>query len=513
MPGIPEYISNVAPIASAGGVMSPYKEAPPMTPINAESEKYMAIRQLGKEVGNVGEDLLRVKAYEDNHNEEIIAHKTVNDFDLDTLGELNLLKQNNRGKDAMLPEFLDEAKDLFDTKIQETMEGVKLSPVNTEAVKVSLDKIKFKGLHDIIQYQENQRHEVENDIILTDYMRAEQAIKDGADPQKIIASHMAMVEMTQPGNTERAKLNAQRLSVYAVEASKRSKETDIILGLTDKHKDNVEEMLKEVESSEFLKKYGIEIQHDVRADITAREVIKERQYKQFAEQKVGAAAVKIYNNQRITFDDTAGLRPAELADIEKIKDYQFRQNRSELRITKQENKIEKIEKSNTIAGEIQAKILNGEEVDRLEIYKRVPLGLDINEANKLVLMADKISGDPKYKDGIAIIKTAFKNGVLEADDYKTTMDKFKSQVDAEGGAANVVKIANDLVNPKKQNAVKEWLNNVFSYMGETADININRIKGNNQGNKQAKTVTIDGKRYKDGDVIKKDGKSYRVTVK
>jgi hypothetical protein len=30
---------------------------------------------------------------------------------------------------------------------------------------------------------------------------------------------------------------------------------------------------------------------------------------------------------------------------------------------------------------------------------------------------------------------------------------------------------------------------------------------------QVKTITIDGKKYKDGDIIKKDGKSYRVKVK
>lgn len=512
MAKIPEYISNVVPIASAGGVMTPYKDAPPMTPINAESEKFAAIGKLGKEIGNLGEDLLRVKAYEDNHNEEIIAHKTVNDFNIKLLEELELHKQNNRGY-AMLPEFLDEAKQLIDNNIQTTMENIRLSPTNTEVVRKSLDQIKLNNLHNIIQYQANQRHEVEGEIILTDYLKAEQDIKNGADPTATIAKHMAMVELTQPGNVELAKLNAQKLSIYAVEATKNAKETDIILGLTEQHKGNIDAMLKEVESPEFLKKHGKEIQQDIRADVTSRAVIQERQYKQFAEQKVGAAAVKIYNNQKITLDDTAGLRPSEIADIERIRDYQIRQNRAELRFEKQENKIIAAEKNDTISGEIQARILNGEEVDRLEIYKKVPMGLNINEANRLILMADKINGDPKYKDGIAIIRNAFKNGVLKADDYKDTMDKFKAQVDAGGTSANAVKIADDLVHPKKQNAVQEWLKEAFSYMGETAGININRISGNEPMNRAVKTVTIDGKKYKNGDIIKKDGKSYKVTVK
>jgi DNA-binding transcriptional ArsR family regulator len=505
---ITQYFSNVAPIASAGGVMTPYREAPPMTPINIESDKFAAMGKLGKAFENIGEDFLKIKALEDDHNEKIIGNKVVNDANLKMIEALNLHQQNNRGTNAMLPGFVDEAKQIIEENNRVALEGVKgLSKTNQDAVSIALSKLTQNGLLTAIEYQKNQRHRVEDEIVLTDYLKTEQAIKNGADPTTAIANHMKVVERTKPGDTELAKLNAQRLSIYAVEAETNIKETNIILDLQKRHKGDIDAIIKEVESPEFLEKHGKKIQQDIRADVTSRAVIQERQYKQYAEQKVGAAAVKIYKGKKITLDDTKGLRPSELADIEKIQDYQIRQNRAEYRFANQEARLLAVEKSNRIAGEIQAKILNGDEIDRLEIYKQVPNGLDIIQANTLVAMADKVNGDPKYKDGMALIKTAFKNGVIKADDYKATTDKFKQMVDAAGADANAVKIANDLINPKKPNAIAEWLDGAMRYMGENYNAKFNKDMP------QVKTITIDGKKYKDGDIIKKDGKSYRVRVK
>lgn len=81
---ITQYFSNVAPIASAGGVMTPYREAPPMTPINIESDKFAAMGKLGKAVENVGEDLQKIK----NSNENDIATIALMDFKKQGVAEI-----------------------------------------------------------------------------------------------------------------------------------------------------------------------------------------------------------------------------------------------------------------------------------------------------------------------------------------------------------------------------------------------------------------------------------------
>lgn len=504
---IVEYTSNIAPVASAGGVMTPYREAPPMANINQANEMWGAVSKFGKAVENVGEDLQKIKAYEDNHNEEIIAHKAVNDYHLKMTETLELHKQNNRGVNAMLPEFVDETKQILDDQIASSMETVsKLSPKNMEAARKAFDQIKLNGLHNAIQYQTNQRHEVEKEIILTDFLKSESLIKQGVDPTTVIANHMKMVEQTSPGDTTQAQLNAQKLSMYAVEATKDKKETEIILNLNDKHNGNIDEMLKEVESAGFLKQHSKQTQHAIRADIIARGAIQEQQYNKFAVQVVGNASIKILNNQKLTIDDTNGLRPQELATLEKIKDYQTRQNKVEASNRKTEARLAAAEKSSTISADIQMKILNNDYMDRLDIYNEVPKGLNIEEANRLVAMHEKILNDPKYKPGLDLIKKAFKNNIVKPVDQKALMDNYYKQVNAAGQAANPADIAQKLIKPETQS----WISKALDYVSDPAK---NFPILSDQKTK-VKTVTIDGRVYKDGDLItNKDGSKGIVRVK
>lgn len=522
---IVEYIGEEKSSGRGREVMSPYLNAPPLAPINAGAEKFAAMGKLGAALTDIGEYAQKIQI----HNEEIIGRKTIDDFNLRMVENLNDHKNKNRGTQAMRPEFIDEAKQMYDDEIQSTLGSIgKLSPRVYEAVSRSLAQIKLQGIKTTFDYQTYERHKVEKEIIDTDFLTAKGKIKGGGDAAQIIANHKASILRTSPGNTALAERHAAELSIYAAEATKNAKETEILLELHGKHNGDLEKILKEVETKEFLEKHGKEIRQDIRYEISAQLNIQEQQYNKFATQKVGAVSVKIMNGLPITIDDTAGLRSEELATIEKIRDYQTRQNRAESRAQKQQEAFDRAQKSNMISGEIEAAILSNsnEYSDRLSIYKKVPEGLDILEANRLVAMAEKIFGDPKYKDGIEIIKKAFKDGAIKPEEYKDIVDTFRAQVDAAGINANAVKIANDLMNPKKTRKIGELLDAVRERLSglrpdsEYEASVLNQYTVDLQGGQstkdvssQPKMVTIDGKKYKDGDIIVRNGKKFRVTIK
>ncbi|MDD2657192.1 MAG: hypothetical protein PHD04_00840 [Candidatus Pacebacteria bacterium] len=244
---------------------------------------------------------------------------------------------------------------------------------------------------------------------------------------------------------------------------------------------DVRKRIDYIESTDFLKTLGdegAEIQNTLLSYSSRELLIKENEYKRMAEQKIGAASVKIYNGQPLTNEDKAGLEPPELALLEKIKDYQGRQDRaeatairseqrmarSEASQRRQEERIARQEKSMALSGGIIAKILSNEPIDiKHDIYAEVPKGLDINEATRLVSMVGKIQGDPKYKLGKDVIEKAFKSGVIDAPTRGKALIDFQQKVEEEGAAGKrIIDIAEEIVTPKKESKVTEWLKNIFS---------------------------------------------------
>ena len=65
---------------------------------------------------------------------------------------------------------------------------------------------------------------------------------------------------------------------------------------------------------------------------------RDREYKDYSDKKVGSASVKIYNKETLSPGDIEGLEPPELALIEKIKDYQTRQDRADVRFNESEKR-------------------------------------------------------------------------------------------------------------------------------------------------------------------------------
>jgi hypothetical protein len=300
-----------------------------------------------------------------------------------------------------------------------------------------------------------------------------------------------------------------------------------------------------ISSPDAIKKYGITIEtkDKVLASIERDRVVTERAYEAFAKEKVGELSNKIYKNLDVTDSEMEGLRGPDKATVERIRDYQIRQNRAELREKAAEarreraedrqrrldERIAKQDKSAAIAGEILAKINENEPIDvRKDIYARIPDGLMWDDVTRLTSAMSKVQKDPRYILGFEVLKNAKRDRIIDAATYGKLQLEFRETVARDELHGNeIIDLAERLINPQKENAIKAWLNNLFSSMPSdtqpTDFTELNMIGPPTQESAESapvksaetvvKTVTIDGKEYKDGDEIVKDGKRYRVRVR
>jgi len=294
-------------------------------------------------------------------------------------------------------------------------------------------------------------------------------------------------------------------------------------GYKSEYGEGITGAINEVESAKYLKENGEDKQRVVLSSLIQQQARRDREYKDYSDKKVGTASVKIYNKETLSSGDIEGLEPPELALIEKIKDYQTRQDRADVRFNESEKRAiesekragrvekrnqryeEKIatqDRSSEIAGEIRAKILSNQAIDITnDIYKKVGDGKDqgllIQDANQLNSMLSKVQKDPKYKLGTDVINMALKFDPVKKG--QMLLD-FYEKVNAEQATGKrIIDIANEMVNPVKESQIKKWILGLYdSWTGDKVP---------------EKTVTIDGKQYKDGDIVTKDGKSFRVKVK
>lgn len=244
------------------------------------------------------------------------------------------------------------------------------------------------------------------------------------------------------------------------------KVTEAIVDLKVKYGDDIQAAIKEAESPEFISKHGEALQRTVVASLTTDWRRREDAYKLFANEKVGAASNKIYEGQAITDDDLEGLRETEIAVINRIKDYQVRQDRADMRadtqekrLKRQEEKIEAQEKSDELFSGVLERIVNGEYIDPIaDIYSLIPKGLLKNDRNELIRIAGK-SLDPNYKLGIDAIKKSIFDPVERARAVKD----FYEQVRIENAHGDrIIGIAENIIKPKKEGIVKRFLDYFFS---------------------------------------------------
>lgn len=261
-----------------------------------------------------------------------------------------------------------------------------------------------------------------------------------------------------------------RLEMFAEKAETKAKSQGVTALLTDLKIQfpNVEERLKHIESVDFLKtlgKGGAEIQNTLLSYTLREWKIQDEIYNKFAGEKLGVASQKIYTNQKILDEDIEGLKPKELATIEKIKDYQLRQDRADAMAERRDQreaaldrKRQELEISNGIAGQIISKIIGGDPIDlNRDIYSKIPEGLQFEQAGRLATMAGKLT-DPGYKLGMNVIKKV----VLDPAEQGRAILDFQTQVEAEGAKGEkIVAIAESIAKPKRQGKIAAWFNNAF----------------------------------------------------
>ncbi len=271
----------------------------------------------------------------------------------------------------------------------------------------------------------------------------------------------------------------KRQQLIAQTAGKAVKQTvtRLLIDLKSQYPD-IQERIKKIESVDYLKSLGdegAEIQNTLLSYTLREWKTQEEAYKVIADDKIGKASVKIYNGQGVTDADTAGLRPPELALVEKIADYQIRQDRAELREKRVEarqerieerekrydEKVAKQEKSDGIEGELIDRIIRNEPIDiTKDIYARLPDGLSHPAKTRLIGMLNEQQRDPSYKLGADVINKAFPPN--QAGEKGRAMIDFIAQVKQEKAVGKrIIEIAEQIATPKKKGLMRELLDSVF----------------------------------------------------
>jgi len=277
-----------------------------------------------------------------------------------------------------------------------------------------------------------------------------------------------------------------------------------------------------------LKRFGIDIddQNKVIAAIDRDLRVQEAGYQRFANEKIGALSNKIYANQGVSVKEMEGLREEDKATLARVQDYQVRQNRAERNAARSlasqersERRMAQQSRSEAIMGSMINKMLKGEPVDNMTIYGAVPKGLNLQDANQLSAIADKINAMPKttkeaMKSGIDLMTSILVSPGMNSPTqkerlnqairmYETGIDQYKDQLNTP-----------DKIRDYVQQIIPRFSN--FNPMDDMKN-DMKRMRGVGIGNAQSGApqkhpVVIDGKSYNDGDVITKGGKQFRVRV-
>jgi hypothetical protein len=274
--------------------------------------------------------------------------------------------------------------------------------------------------------------------------------------------------------------------------------------------------LNEAESTEFLKAHGVEKQTSVITSITNKLRRKQQGIVINDSSIVGKLNKKLVDNT-LTDQDIidSGLSPAAQGNmLRSLRSYTAEQ-RAEARNVAFENrqklqdiKIAKQEKSDEISGKLLAQIINGGDVNPLTIIAEQPNGLLPADANKLISNYEKIRNNPDLKAAYKVVDDKFsKVDPVKASQLKNEI--YRANLEEGLTGTPLIQRATTMIEGAKSNKVKDMLMNIWTKANE-----IKTPEEMLRGDKTApvKTVTIDGKQYKDGDVVEKDGKKFKVRV-
>jgi len=468
--------------------------SPPMANPEALTADLTAARRFGQEVTEFGASENRQATIRQQEilkeNEEAIAQSTLHQFKLAGIEALKGAAQvqgeaavETAGKPGITKEY---QKKREEAKLS-VLEGFKGSDKTKNALAHALDMVLEGETSQVAHHEASQGLVVKKQAIESIFDDALRSIQAGGTLEHSTEMVNRAVDAYSGGSAAEKLLYRSKLELAYQKTAKDRLTTDTLIKLKNEFPD-IQKRIEHLESPEFVKSLGTEgaeISNTLMSYTLREWKTQEDAYKTFADNKVGELSEKIYNHKPYTPEELAGLRPTERALVERLNDYQIRQDRAELqaqraekaaeraegRYALQEARIRKQEKSDAIEGEITAKIINGEPLDiKADIYGKIPDGLSAASANRLVGMIGKVQKDPSYKLGLDVINKAV--GLDAATRGRLIID-FKTQVDEEKATGKrIIEIAETLTTPKKTKTVGEWLNGIWkseifkgSYLG------------------------------------------------
>jgi len=513
---IVQYASNVLPSGGSGEQLTPFKEAPPLMPINVADAETAAKVKLGGAIGDIGESWAKIEQYKKMHNEEITANYIFNTFHDDQLSEQQAWEKKYRGVDALSPEAVMERRRDLEERINDTVANSGLDPQNQQALRKMLSTVKSQMVAQSANWQSQQQYAVETANIETDYQTRLNAIANGADWQDQAAKHKAFIDMTQPGNKTLGLLHEARFEAAGIKLKDDIAYASVVnrfkLGTAESDIDGAIKFIRNpdnlkdisLEQRRGLENYVLAQQaHDIELDNKRRVINQNRDLDSissfFFKGNIRAAVDAVQNSPYIHGDDKIRIvrslqQPAPegksnsstyLSGIDKMYDPSMPIEDKKTWLLSN--------RGNLTDGDFKHLAAVGMSQERMNDKVAIKSGI---ETIKAALITPGFSSQTQKERVDRAIKT-YESGVEQYKDSLKTPDQIKAY------ANQILKMAEySNVNP---------IQDMKDDMKKLRGVGISSVPVVPVS--QQKTVTIDGRQYKDGDIIIRNGVKSVVRVK
>jgi len=436
------------------------------------------------------------------HNELVIADKISNDSQIELAKSLNKTMTENRGTNAMRPDFISSSTASYKESAREIVDNSGLSEPSKRVLSKVLDHQIYKATNNLLDFQRQETMSVQNSNIQADLEFRYAEVKAGANPDEQIRFHNAKIGMNQPGNTALMDLHAVRIRAQAQAAAVDNLVSSSILELKtspDFRDVNGEfdfaKALRYVESPEFLNKVKDDkIVERIAISLTRNQTIEDKIYKDKADTSKGSLQVDILNN-KIGKDNLSednrwlSLRATDRGIMASFADSKARSDRQEklsekslnIQLRQERNNKQQLE-AVMFEGKALNKIANGEYLDINEIIKDFSVENPYiqSKVGGAVSLFKSIDSSPELKMGLSEIKKAASFGLLDSSDYKNNLylqgklatelrTKYLTEPDFRGEKINEwLKLK---LNPQVRSGFGKFLDAIFSPGQKEASMN------------------------------------------
>uniref|UniRef100_A0A6M3KGA0 Uncharacterized protein n=1 Tax=viral metagenome TaxID=1070528 RepID=A0A6M3KGA0_9ZZZZ len=549
MPKIPQYFSDYTSPGISGSVPTPPNVVMPKIAPSVERSG-----GIGEGLFSLGQVLAKRAAEMREENEKAHATAIVADFKgftrkevlgaQEITGEAAISVGENKGVTFDYTQKLKEARDEF---LGRFSGSPKLRNILTAALDSEIDG----SLVQISNHENNQRHLYKTRAVDAIYNSAQVAIKSGGDVESAIKNVENAINVNFPGNDNLKLYYRSKLEEEGVIQKRKDDITNAIVDLKIKHAGDLVEALAEAESPEFIKKYGEEKQRIVVASLASAWRRSEDAYTVASNEIKGKALQKIMKDMPVTDEDVQGLRPADVAVVWSWQKSRTTELRQEARWEQQQKQIEAQEKravraeeryewaqrrqklldeketaksrSTEIMEDIVTRLSGGEEFGPFKLMEYTKTGLSTADKNKVEGYIKDIENQPAFKDGLKLINDFARNKGFSRNKNENSQAQVavitqlrKEIYSGKLQGAEIPKRAEQILEPYKVSFISKFFNNIFSSPDIPEDVQerMDRFeRGELLTGGGENTVIIDGKAYKDGDIITKNGKQFRVKVK